>query len=380
MKQILLLSFSCFVFFVPSKGLSQTVYKVDEKKIFSWDSNVPDWEQEIIESYAYANGGIKETTILGLLFPGLETVYRFNKVYNSNNDIVTNTNQFWNESTNQWFDTEISTYAYDGSNNLTSRTRQAYDYVTMALVNSTREIITYSGTNIQTQTFQVWNSSTATWENDELLELFYTSGLATSGVYSIWDSNNAAWEQDEQITVTYNLNDLPEMVLTETYDGSNWSNAELSLFTYSGLLETELLNQFWSGSDWVNQERALSTYDANNNRSVYIFEDWDANLDNWEPSYKEEVSYSEATLSLANQNLFKTRLFPNPVKDVLNIEFSSGFSTETNVSLYALDGRLIFSKTIDPLEIKSNLNLEFLAQGTYILKMGNLKTQRIIKK
>lgn len=71
------------------------------------------------------------------------------------------------------------------------------------------------------------------------------------------------------------------------------------------------------------------------------------------------------------------KIYPNPVKDVLNLSYSKEIS---NVSVHNLLGQIVMAKTLN--NSHSQLNLSDLPDGTYLIKVtvdGLVKTIKIIK-
>jgi hypothetical protein len=95
------------------------------------------------------------------------------------------------------------------------------------------------------------------------------------------------------------------------------------------------------------------------------------------------VTITQDTISSVGINetsfLKGLKVFPNPSKGQLNIDFHQLPPGNTSLSLYEASGRLLFQKT---LQQKSNqLNLEGLSKGVYILSIKNnqdLSTRRLI--
>ena len=361
MKQLLLIATFSLTFFVSFPSSSQT-YKVDEKRVYSWNG-APDWLQTFTEQYTYANGGNKETKILGLNFPSLENLYQNNKTYNANNNIIMDVSFFWDNISMLWIETYRDTYDYNGAGNLITETSQTYNLVTMVYENNYRDMYEYSGNDVIKQTIQNWNSVTGMWDNDELFELSYMSpGNPSQAFYSEWNVNTSMWEVYEIDTATYDMGLISE-ILTEAPDGlGGWEVDYRTTFTYTNGLETELLVQNWDGTDWIDEDRDSSTYDANGNKTVYTFESW--NMGAWEPYYKEEKTYSLAgALSLQSLDNENFKVFPNPASDVLNISSSV---TINKMEMFNVLGDKIMQSS------KTNqLNIERLKPGIYLLKIFN---------
>ncbi|MGV0831711.1 peptide-N-glycosidase F-related protein [Empedobacter brevis] len=86
------------------------------------------------------------------------------------------------------------------------------------------------------------------------------------------------------------------------------------------------------------------------------------------------VDTSRITLSTDDINLSELKIYPNPVKDILEIQSEDKISM---VSVFSVDGKkLIMEKT-------SSLNISFLPAGNYIVKIelsnGKILTKKIIK-
>ena len=349
-------------------SFSQT-YKVDENKIYYWFSN---WEQQYIEQYTYANGGNKETNLLELSFPSLENIAQYNKTYNANNDIILNVYQTWNGVS--WENDYQIVYEYDVSNNLISKTKQAYDSSSMTFYNDERSLYEYTSGNLTKQTNQLHDGTN--WETNEEIEFTYTNGLVTFELYS----NNfyGDWREEERITKTYDANNLLIEVYTEIYEETGigiwtWEPLEKSTFTYSGTFATEIVSQLWELSSWENFFRILNTYDSNNNLTVLTHQSY---ASGWNNVYKEEKSYSITSTLSTNSFINKPiKTFPNPALDVINI--SSLFNID-KVEIYNVLG-----KKVQSVLNAKQLNVGNLQSGIYILKMSADKkiiSKKIVKK
>lgn len=75
------------------------------------------------------------------------------------------------------------------------------------------------------------------------------------------------------------------------------------------------------------------------------------------------------------------RVFPNPAVDAINIFLSEKIEGETQIKIYAMDGKAVLSKTYT--SIPSNINVSGLSPGVYILEcnvQGRKYTTKVIKK
>lgn len=100
------------------------------------------------------------------------------------------------------------------------------------------------------------------------------------------------------------------------------------------------------------------------------------NTGNWGPVFKNSV-YIETTLGNTHHELAGMMVYPNPVKDILNISFDKGI---TAVSVYNLQGQQVITKSADANE--SSIDMSGLASGAYLVSIqseGKIKTVKIIK-
>ena len=367
--------------FLSLTGFSQTLYQVDELRMYSWDDTAvpPDWRHDLTEQYTYENGGNKETKLVGLSVPGLENLYQNIKSYNGNNDIILDVRQFWNSMTSTWVDQSQVVYTYDNvTDYLIAETIQIYNPITMDFDDSSRELYEYIGADAVKETYQIWNG--AIWENVEKVDITYVSGLPTEAEYSLWDDNGMVWLSPyEKDTATY-VGGLLMEVETENYDTGD---LDRSVYTYTDGLLDMIVFEEWDGAIWVPFDRERNTYDANDNIRELIYED--NSTGSWVGYFKQEKDYSPAApLSTDSFEKNNFKAYPNPVNDVLYLDLKSGLTKTANVFLYGMDGRLI--KTFD---IKTNQrNFEFdlqnVRQGIYFLDIqganNEKKTLKIIKK
>ena len=69
------------------------------------------------------------------------------------------------------------------------------------------------------------------------------------------------------------------------------------------------------------------------------------------------------------------KIFPNPVKESLQIEFPKVFGQTVQLSIFDIKGQLIWHK--DHLANKSLLDLHFLPSGTFFLQLRSNENERL---
>lgn len=349
------LHFSVFILFLfITTSIFSQVYQVDEKRIYSWNG-APDWKHDLTQQFTYANGGNKETKIVATSIPSMNETYQHIKTYNANNDIILDVRQIWNGS--QWVDDSQDTYTYYAG---TSNVKDITTYSFSLGYDTYKVLYEFSGNDITKLTFQ--DGSSGTLINSEQYEYTYNvPGQPYQEFESEW--NGSSWDLIERATATY-VGGLRTELLVESYNGSTYDLFERYLTTYSGTLETEYLNQSWNGSSYVNSDRELSTYDANDNKTVYIFESWNGGTTSWVPYYKEENDFSVAaplsTKSFENDSF---KIYPNPATDEINIKSTVVID---KMELYNVLGKKVMQSSNS-----KALNVESLNSGIYVLKVFN---------
>jgi hypothetical protein len=74
---------------------------------------------------------------------------------------------------------------------------------------------------------------------------------------------------------------------------------------------------------------------------------------------------------------FGMKIFPNPVKDRLNIDFEKNYFQKSNLQIINTLGQTIY--LIDKLNQKQEIDLSFLSSGVYYIKVQNGSDQIVFK-
>lgn len=98
------------------------------------------------------------------------------------------------------------------------------------------------------------------------------------------------------------------------------------------------------------------------------------------PTINTRIHVIENSTALANETFDKATfaLYPNPVKDILNIKFDQSYILQ-NAQVYDLAGKLILKPSV----VNDSINVELLASGSYILVVtdsdGKKHTKKFLK-
>ncbi len=100
------------------------------------------------------------------------------------------------------------------------------------------------------------------------------------------------------------------------------------------------------------------------------------NTGQWGPVFRNVISV-QTTLETADLNMKNLVVYPNPVKDVLNVSFDTAINS---IAIYNMMGQLVMAKLLNSNE--AAIDVSQLASGTYFVKVeadAKSKTLKIIK-
>jgi hypothetical protein len=85
----------------------------------------------------------------------------------------------------------------------------------------------------------------------------------------------------------------------------------------------------------------------------------------------------EESNSVQNSTVTTYRFFPNPVKDLMHVEFDSSINSK-NVTILSLDGKTVYLNK-ETTKLNEILNLENINPGAYLLKIQDGNSTQIEK-
>lgn len=140
--------------------------------------------------------------------------------------------------------------------------------------------------------------------------------------------------------------------------------------TYNGITENRIIrlnpdgnkdNAFITGTGFNGIGNYINSIVLNSEGKIFVGGNFTTYQDNGESAYLIAL-HSETSLSIENfTNSNIVSLYPNPVKDILNIDILD--NTISSIKVYDLQGKLILEDT------NTTINVNHLSNGIYIVKV-----------
>ena len=194
-----------------------------------------------------------------------------------------------------WINTQRSTYAYDGSGNVTQRVDDFWDTDAQSWVPSSRTVNTYDTSNRQTEQVVQTADGSGGWINSERTENSYGPNGLTQTLEQVWDLFFQTWRNDFRTLFTV-PNATTEVETDQMWTGIDWDDDErrTTQLNASGLPEVEIVEQ-WTGSAWVNSDRTQNSYatiDGALKLEQNLEQTWALGSGVWENESRLTLSYS----------------------------------------------------------------------------------------
>lgn len=186
---------------------------------------------------------------------------------------------------------------------------------------------------------------------------------ANTGPFVITYPNNnpsvteSVWNTGTTKNITWN-------VAGTTTNNINVTDVNILISTDNGVTYTSLLsNTPNDGNETVTIPTSLdNTYEGRIKIEAVgnIFYTVSKKLTIWDP-----------TASSDKFELADLKVYPNPAKDLLNIEFTSENTGKTKFDIFNLNGRLVKTLNLESTDNNYQINIQDLASGAYILIINN---------
>jgi len=413
--------FISIIFIISSHSINAQTHKIDSLYLYNWSNGLNNWDTNNFtkELFTYNNKGAKETKLLRLNGDGTTWVnfYQFDKTYDTNNNLLKNSQQNWDSSTSSWIDMHKYEYQFDVSNNeiedihslfyssvwnLSTKSNSTYGsdgvvskisqtYSGGSFVNNKKYSYSYENAKVDTLLTQKWDSPTSFWQNEERTIYTYTGSLVTGEDVIRYNIGNGNWNNYifTKYTYTYNAdgNILTSVKQLWNASAGELKDVEKNFHSYTNGNLTELINEECSISTGIctNNFRYTQTFDSNNNITEKIFDDWITATNSWKGTLKWVYFLSDVhafSLHVDFQKTTNSTIYPNPIKDVLHLSFSSPIKENTSIEVYDLNSKLVLKKQLQKNSSVINIPFQKQAKGIYFVRIyenSKVETFKVIK-
>jgi YD repeat-containing protein len=246
----------------------------------SYNGSTYDANDSTTYSYTGSRGGVLDTD-------WLEWMWKSDVSYHYNYDGFT--------SMYDPADTKVS-YAYDASDNIISETDQVWNSTTSTWENSWKYVYTYDASgNVIADTSFTWDGSGSVWDYDTYSIYTYS---ATNKLISVlqqqWSTGMIAWENVWQSIISRDASDRMSVMEGQYWDGTSWVNEMRQNYTYDGSgNRTSEMNEYWSGAAYDTSGINLtSSFATSHQPLVSVFMDWDTASHAFVNSYRSNYTYT----------------------------------------------------------------------------------------
>jgi hypothetical protein len=258
---------------------------------------------------------------------------------------------------------------YDLNGNMTLITSFYKDETNTIWDNFSKMEYTYDSIGNETLYISsLWNKTAQDWENNYKTEFTYDSkrnNTVSVSYNSVLNGTNSSLEMSLKDEYSYDSNGNQILWIEYSRDkvDSLWVGSFKEEVNVDSNGNKTLIAYYIGGSNnsWVGTSKMELIYDNNGNETFaysYIYNsDWIQNAIN--TFYYSEIMNTPVT----NPDNIKIRIFPNPVKNDLQIR---GLKESSLFMLFDSNGKTVFSKCVLNNE---SINLSALSTGIYLIRL-----------
>lgn len=271
--------------------------------------------------------------------------------------------QYWNG--NAWDDSEKEVLTYNATNQFQSSVIS--QYTGAQWVSQQKYIASYTGNNLSQLFYEIWNGTQ--WELITKVFLDYNSD---NEIISKYDKTkiDTAWVENKRTsyTVDQNFNRL-----TDTQFEFGIEDYKI---VYHYDFSEELSNLSHPFIDKTGYDYPYEEYPYFNKIMKKVFHHYN-NQTNSYIEYKIIHYFYDLPLPLSldhNDKIQNISLYPNPSNDFIQLD---GIAKTEKITIHNVSGIQVFEKSI---EANEKINIQYLSNGLYFLKLENGNILKFVKK
>ncbi len=306
---------------------------------FSWDGNLLIYRNYEKFTYTY-NAQNQQILHTFLNFEESSNTWEDrSRMYSfySNNLKVTDSSVFKNPGTSVWEIQWKSNYTYDINANITSQTNYSWNLTTNMWENSYKIVYTNnsSGKPIELMTY---NGGVSSWDTSAKTTIVYNpNGLISDETFYSWDQGSHSWQTSVKLVYSYNANSQLLNITKWQWNYITSSLQEVRRDDYSydaNNNNSSVITKTWAGSSWDNAEKHLNYWSIHQ-------------INGLEEYYNQDF-----------------KVFPNPATNT--VFFNNDKNMPLKIRLFDASGKIIIDKLISG----NSIDISDLDAGVYFMSVG----------
>ena len=327
---------------------------------YEWDSQSTQWENYERDEYAYESGVM--TQLIIYLWNSMNEEWNYNSklLFTYEDGAMTGIVIYtWDWESDDWLYSEKYDMLYDENGQMTEAYYSQWNNGMQQWIAVGKRELIYEDGLLMTDLYSAWNGSS--WVEFKKYEYSYNGNDISLEIDYVWNNNQNEWKEDEKYEYFYDDQQNLSEVKYYIFIGSDWllDGKEECIYNNSYSYSELLLPEFYLGffADYTDLYfRHMLT--------SYIEYDWFASGETWIDDYKEELYYSEITVTGQPAEPLQNVqwVYPNPASDriVFNLPDHSGAST---IKMYDTGGQLLLTGEVYDDE---TMNVSHLQRGLYM--------------
>lgn len=375
----------------------------------NWNDSTKKLENEFKHVFTYNSGGrpnSEQAFIWDKSTKKWLAAYQFEYNFDDKGNQTLSNEYYWNDTSSEWKASgkNKSTYTYNIADKIILKIDSSWTATDNLWTPKNKIEYAYNAMGSDTLTvYNLWDSSTHNWEISGKHEKMYDlNGNLIFDIHSRWNLSALIWIVSNKEEHSYDIKNNETIIIYSgwNYSISNWLNFSKTENSYDvGGNLTLKINYNWNTTtnQWENRDLAEYTfnnsYTSNDIIQPYFLNDLHKHMltnytrklfagNSWLNVFKVNFHYSSFSFTGIDENelLEKINIYPNPTSGLITV--TSTLSTITNITVYDLMGKCVYTEYYEQIQNPIQLDLSFLNNGIYFINVqdenGQLNKNKII--
>lgn len=275
--------------------------------------------------------------------------------------------EYWDTQSNSWNYSQKREISYTAQNKVLNQIVYFYDMDSLDWAPSLFYHNQYDNTGfLEQQKLDVFDSQQGTWVNSNKIEYIKNpgTGLLQASIYYHWDLTLQDWLSDNKTQNNYNADNLPDTIITGTFDGIVYTPNTQYVYTYQNGTDstsTIIIQQIDTLGAITNIEKDLFVRNTDLTVDTLYTAEWDSDALNWTFTGFNKYFYSQPVgINTPANSLVK--LYPNPTANSFKIATQDILTETIQYQIVDAMGHLVKSGIYNAI---AGVDIATLAQGRY---------------